>query len=65
MTAMCFTVVGGLLIALIMFFAGKRRRRRGSQELTETAPVYEVPHFSTRSNPDMELKENVCYGKKI
>ena len=64
-TAVFFSVVGGLVAALVMYCAGKRRRRgKGDQELAEMAPMYDTPLSFTRSIPDMELKENVSYGNK-
>ena len=65
LTTVIFSVVSSLVTALIMFCAGKRRRRRRcNEELVETRPIYEIPHFPTKSNAEMELKENVCYGSK-
>ena len=63
-SAVFFSMVSGVVTALIMCCAGKRkrrRRRRHDEQLAETGPVYEIPHYPAKNNLDMKVKENVCY----
>ena len=63
-TAVFCSLVGGLLTTLAFYVRNRRRRTKFSPELAETGPLYDIPHSSTRSNPEVELNENVCYGKE-
>ena len=68
MTAVFFSVVSGLVTALVcMYYAGKKWKKgmveKHKQELAKAGLVYDTPQTPTRSDPDLGLERNVCYGK--
>ena len=67
MTVVFFSVMSGLVTALVMSCAVKRGKRKGRledgrNEVEEKGPIYDAPRGATGTKEVLALRENVCYN---
>ena len=66
LTTVLFSVVSGLITALVMYCAGKRKKWRGKSDdvknkVAKIGPVYDAPRQVVETKHEMALRNNICY----